>query len=66
MIAGQAVVSLVCYIAFSFIKAAAKDSIERDLPALFDKLEDRLTQKTGKAILVKAIRERVEGILKKL
>ncbi len=65
-IASQAIVSMSCVVAFALIKGALKDSVRRDLPAALDRLEAQLSAATKSPELVKAIRERVEGILQNL
>ncbi len=66
MLVSQAAVSMACVVAFAFLKAALKDSVRRDLPAILDRLEAKLSRVTGRPALVKAIRQRMEGILQNL
>lgn len=65
-LADSALVSLVCYIALKLLNAAAKDFTKRDLPKLLDNAESELSNKLNRPDLIKAIRNRLEGILQSL
>ncbi len=65
-VASQVIVSMSCIVAFALIKGALKDFVRRDLPAALDRVEAKLSTATKRPDLVKAIRERVEGILQNL
>lgn len=60
------VITIAIQIALVLAKAALKDSMERDAPAMLDRAEGQLIEWTGKAKLVAQIRKRIEGILKNL
>ena len=60
------VVSLACVAGYTLLKATLKDFVRRDLPKILDEIQASLSQKTGKPELVRAIRERIEGILQSL
>ncbi len=66
LITQQAVVSLACFIGYSIAKAALKDSVVRDVPRVLDYIENKLSLKTERPEIVHSIRERIEGIIKKL
>jgi len=59
-------ISTACWIGLALLRAAFKDSIERDLVPRLDAAQEMLIRWSGKPELVRALRARIEGILKKL
>lgn len=60
--AQAAIVSVTCCAGFTLLKAALKDSAQRDLPRVLDHVEAVLVEKIGHPKLVHDLRERIQGI----
>jgi hypothetical protein len=55
-----------CFITYIMLKAVLRDFAKRDLPKILDRLEAKLSTATGRPEVVKAIRQRVQGILQEM
>jgi hypothetical protein len=61
--ADSSMIVFACFVAYTMLKAALRDFTKRDLPKILDRVEAKLSTATGRPEVVKAIRQRVQGIM---